>query len=336
MLGAYQDSRPEQKGKKKDMTLNWTDLYMFGLNLFAALPLPQIMYFITGGWAWPNRTWAALREFGHGPQPSNWFGLDYMLNSPLVSAPRWYLLMLVHAKIFVRLCGCLCVPPWLQVVVSAMASWLGAAYGAEFCINTDISPAVKFSLAWVMDSCYVWIRWRWWYMTFYVLCFHYLRPFVTWGTQRIPKGTAWAVAATGASMTLGVIMALFHYPNSLLESEAGHSGTLSALLEVSVSTVQPALFVLGTSCWTLNAAWWGNTTLGCYMIHFVFRDRFTELFRYLARALAWDFTGLLLPASIICACLAFTSTIGPLAHFVLISPQLWLSKMFSRKTPSSK
>ena len=47
-------------------------------------------------------------------------------------------------------------------------------------------------------------------------------------------------------------MALFHYPNQLLES--GEKGSwLTPILEVAVTTLQPALFALGTAYWPVKA-----------------------------------------------------------------------------------
>ena len=47
-------------------------------------------------------------------------------------------------------------------------------------------------------------------------------------------------------------MALFHYPNQLLES--GEKGFwLTPILEVAVTTLQPALFALGTAYWPVKA-----------------------------------------------------------------------------------
>ena len=48
-------------------------------------------------------------------------------------------------------------------------------------------------------------------------------------------------------------MALFHYPNQLLES--GEKGFwLMPILEVAVTTLQPALFALGTVYWPVKAS----------------------------------------------------------------------------------
>ena len=51
-----------------------------------------------------------------------------------------------------------------------------------------------------------------------------------------------------------MLMALFHYPNQLLES--GEKGSwLMPLLELTVTTLQPALFALGAVYWPFKAIW---------------------------------------------------------------------------------
>ena len=50
----------------------------------------------------------------------------------------------------------------------------------------------------------------------------------------------------------GMLMALFHYPNQLLES--GEKGSwLMPLLELIVTTLQPSLFALGAVYWPFKA-----------------------------------------------------------------------------------
>jgi hypothetical protein len=120
-------------------------------------------------------------------------------------------------------------------------------------------------------------------------------------------------------MTLGLTMALYHYPNTTLELGTQNAW---AFVELLVAVLQPVLFAAGTAYWSVDAAWWGNTTLGCYLIHFYLRDRFTELIAWLGSALAWEPTGMLLPLMVISVCFGFTSTFGPLGHSVLIAPQL--------------
>jgi len=85
---------------------------------------------------------------------------------------------------------------------------------------------------------------------------------------------------------------------------------------------QPMLFALGMTYLPLNMAWWGNTTLGCYVFHFYFRDTFTTMFLHMGRAFNFDATGLLLPLCIIGICGAFTTICGPFGHYLLLSPTL--------------
>jgi len=80
-----------------------------------------------------------------------------------------------------------------------------------------------------------------------------------------------------------------------------------------------------------NMAWWGNTTLGCYVFHFYFRDIFTKLFLQMGPAFAFDATGLLLPVCMVLICLAYTTFIGPFGHYLLLSPTLIHAKLAKMK-----
>lgn len=118
---------------------------------------------------------------------------------------------------------------------------------------------------------------------------------------------------------IGVLMSLFHYPNNVLETG---SGIQWVWLELGVDFLQPALLVLGMTYVPLNLKWWGNTTLGCYAFHFYFKDQMCVVIQAVGRSLVWDPTGLLLFVTIIGMCLMFTSILGPMAHYFLISPIL--------------
>jgi len=326
MLGAYQDSRPSGAQRKR-LRMSWMDLYMLGIYLFMALPLPQICKLLTGGFMYPTRTWEAWT----GTLQTNGWDQHYMEWADVTSGHRWYLLMLVQAKAYVVICDAVRIPPWAQVFLAAWCSYVGPVWGGDAC-TSRLQPVWKYFVTWLLDGCWVWIRWVEWYAAFYVFCFHYLRPIVSWIAPRLPKGPVWASVATSSSMIIGMFMALFHYPNAMLESG---DETDWGFIELGVTMLQPALFALGTTHWSINASWWGNTTLGCYVIHFLFRDRMTELFQVMASLLAWDGTGLLLPTAILLACLAFTSTVGPLGHYILIAPQLCWTSLRARRVRQS-
>merc|ERR1711920_326348 len=120
-------------------------------------------------------------------------------------------------------------------------------------------------------------------------------------------------------MTMGVLMAMFHYPNNVLESGTGLQWFW---LELGVDVLQPCLFALGMTYLPFNLSWWGNTTLGTYCFHFYFRDHVSELVMSITPGLAWDPTGLLTFFVILAMCLTFTTFIGPLGHYLLLSPTL--------------
>jgi len=321
MLGAYQDTRTKRKGQRPVLRPRWLDMYIFCVYLFMALPLPQFLSFITGGWAWPDKSVAMWNT-----ELKSIWDIDYMMKADSTSGHRWYLLMLLQAKFFVWICNSMCLPPWLQVLLASWSSYIGPVFSGNVCTDDRSSYTSRYFLVWVFDGCWTWVRWVEWYATFYVFCFHYLRQILDWLTPKLPRGPVWAATATAFSMTIGLLMAMLHYPNEIIET-GSDSGW--GWLEILATMLQPALFALGTSYWSVNASWWGNTTLGCYMIHFCFRDRMTELMTSLSVALSGDPTGLVLPMSIILVCFAFTSTIGPMGHYILILPQLtvaWIQR----------
>ncbi|CAE7210403.1 tycC [Symbiodinium sp. CCMP2592] len=265
MLGAYQDSRPQGGEARKRARLGWPDLFVFAVYLFMAMPLPQIFRGITGGWAYPDRTWQTFNV----TQGTNGWDQVYMQNSDATAGHRWYLQMILCAKLYLVICDSLCLPPFLQVLVAALGSFFGPVNAGNACQ----AGVPSFAVYWLLG---------------------------------------------------GLLMALFHYPNQLLES--GEKGFwLTPILEVAVTTLQPVLFALGTVYWPVKASFWGNSTLGCYVIHFLFRDRMTEVIQMMIPMLSWDLTGLLLPLAIVVLCLAFMSTVGPVGHYILIAPQFLAS-----------
>jgi len=316
MLGAYQDSRPQGGEARKRARLGWPDLFVFAVYLFMAMPLPQIFDAPTGGFAYPDRTWQSRSI----TEETNGWDEVYLENSHATSGHRWYLRMILCSKVYLVICDRLRLPPFLQVLFAALCSYFGPVNA----LNACELGVPKFVVFWLLRDCFVWTRWVACYGAFYVFCFHYLRSIVKFFSVRLPSGPVWAATATSFSMILGMLMALLHYPNQLLES--GEKGSwLMPLLELTVTTLQPALFALGAVYWPFKASFLGNSTLGCYVIHFIFRDRMTEAIQMMMPMLSWDLTGLLLPLAIAVLCLAFMSTVGPVGHYILIAPQFLAS-----------
>ena len=77
------------------MKLGLQDLFTFFVYLFMCIPLPQILHAILGTWAWP--------EYWNGvPEPQALFGLDFMKVNAITSEHRWYLFMVLQARIFLQ------------------------------------------------------------------------------------------------------------------------------------------------------------------------------------------------------------------------------------------
>mmetsp|Transcript_51888 Transcript_51888/g.167055 ORF Transcript_51888/g.167055 Transcript_51888/m.167055 type:complete len:142 (+) Transcript_51888:213-638(+) len=86
--------------------------------------------------------------------------------------------------------------------------------------------------------------------------------------------------------------------------------------------LQPALLAFGMAALPFNLAWWGNSTLGCYVFHFYFKEQVGMWAWSLCDFVAWDPTGLLAFFLIIGLCMIFTSVLGPAGHYLLLSPVL--------------
>merc|ERR1719401_389798 len=123
---------------------------------------------------------------------------------------------------------------------------------------------------------------------------------------------------------------MFHYPNGVLETGTGLQWFW---LEVGVDFIQPALIVFAMAYFPFNLAWWGNTTLGCYCFHFYFKDTASTWIQNMSNAFSWDSTGILLILGVFSMCICFTTFMGPIGHYLLLSPTLLysrLARMFTR------
>jgi len=306
------------------------------MGLFLALPLPQIFHFIFQDLAWPVY-WGRLGPNGDGalrPAPDNNWDWSYMQFNSYTSDHRWYLIMVLQARVFLQICELMHLPGWVQGLIISIPCFLpdsayeGKEYALDVCEYNAAPTYVLYIFSWVGrnfgDGCALFWRWVHWYTVAYVWCFHYLRPCVTHVTARLPKGPTWAAAALGTSMTIGVLMAMFHYPNNVLENGTGLEW---APLELGVDLIQPSLFALGMTYLPLDMSWWGNTTLGCYAFHFYFRDKVSQMVQSIAIGLSWDATGLLLYIVILAICLVFTSILGPIGHAFLVAPNVLPGKI---------
>jgi len=343
MLGAYQDARPATQNGKPKVNLGMKDVFVFIVYMLMALPIPQLMHYLFQGWAWPLY-WEGGVE---APDFKEMWGWDYMQRNSNTSDHRWYLLMILQTRIFMQIGEKINCPGWLQAALyflTCVVDYPEGDYAFDICEKRAHAPTyVLYIFSWIFrnfgsnagdqdDVAGCPIVWRWvqWYGFFYVLCFHYLRPLVNFVLAAVPdklKTPTWGAAAFGLSQMIGVTMALFHYPNDVLEGgSASGAGFFAkyrwAWLEFGVDFFQPALIAISMVFLPLNLAWWGNTTLGCYVFHFYFKDQAGQWSWSLANAFAFDNSGLLLFFALIGMCLLFTSILGPAGHYLLLSPTL--------------
>eukprot|EP00440_Ansanella_granifera_P039243 gb/GFBE01042577.1/.p1 GENE.gb/GFBE01042577.1/~~gb/GFBE01042577.1/.p1 ORF type:complete len:1130 (+),score=192.57 gb/GFBE01042577.1/:1-3390(+) len=321
ILGAYQESKPGTTGR---VQLGLKDLCLFLIYIAMADPLPQLVYFIFGAADWSN-------VFPHYESDA--------------SCHRWYLRMVLQARVYLWLAEFARMPPRLTTLLSIALCFFPAVLGraAVFDVCESLrSPApdggvdLAYLAWWLLGttddqsrgwSCSVFVGWQLNYSAFYVACYYYARPIADALRQQLSTGPVVAAMALGSSFLLGMLMAMFHYPNTLLEGSLVSShdlvlSALSALLEVGVSILQPALFILAMAYVQWDMSWWGTSSLGCYVSHYYFlpvagkvigSEQFYSL-------VAWDQSGIvaiLLPISL---AVLYMSTAGPLGHWLLLFP----------------
>jgi len=228
------------------------------------------------------------------------------------------------------------VPGWLQVIIFFVPCVLpnsvfeGHEYAFDVCEYESVQTYVLYTFSWLFrnfgDGCAIYWRWVQVYGVFYVLCFHYLRPLVDLMSRSVPdryKTRSWAAISFSSGMMIGLLMAVFHYPNNVLENGTGWEW---AWLEIGVDFVQPSLLVFGMAFLPFNLTWWGNTTLGAYVFHFYFKDQVGMWTWQLCDLVKWDATGLLAFLLVVLECLFFTTVLGPIGHYALLTPTFMYSR----------
>lgn len=350
MLGAYQDARPKTTGGPPLVELGLKDCFIFLVYMLMCLPFPQLLHAIFGGLAWP--TYWGYDDGKLSPPPDNEWNYDYMQFNSYTSDHRWYLIMVLQARIYMQIMEKLRAPGWVQGILITIPCFLGVfdqnAFLSALNVCDTLPPfqtsegyTVKYVFSWVFrnfgTSCAMYQQWVQWYIAAYVWCFHYLRPLVNYISKspRLPTGSTYGAAAFGLSTMIGVLMAMFHYPNEVVETG---SGLQWFWLELGVNFIQPALIVFAMAYLPFNLQWWGNTTLGTYCFHFYFKDSASQWIQNIGTTFAFDSTGLLVILSIFSMCICFTTFLGPIGHYILLSPTfayVRLSRMLAARNSNS-
>ncbi|CAE8680461.1 unnamed protein product [Polarella glacialis] len=309
MLGAYQDSAPAAKGARTSVNFGKKDFFVFFVYLLMACPIVNVMDLI--------------EDTRHKTFEWNYVHWDWGQSNH-----RWYLLMTFAARLFMQVGEWLRIPGLIQSLVIVL--FLVVPNGSlDLCSCESIPDWGKFLLTLMFRKntklkgkgfCPIFVRWFSSYSMFYVWSFHFLRPLVERAKKHLPSGPTWAALSLSASMCLGVAAAMYHYPCTAVE-DGTHINWLP--FELLIGCSQPIFFALAMTHCPFDMAWWGNTSLGCYVFHFYFRNQMSELVLAMAAASAFDPTGLLFFMMILTLCIFIQSTIGPLGHYFLMGLQ-WL------------
>jgi len=137
----------------------------------------------------------------------------------------------------------------------------------------------------------------------------------------LPTKPVYGAFAVAASMTLGLLMAMFNYPLSSMDTRIHSDKTWHAVPEFLVCTLQPLLFTYGMTHLPLDMSYWGNTTLGAYVFHFPAITRMYYLLMGTCYSVRWDCTGILAFGSILLWCFLVQSALGPVGNILLIGLQ---------------
>jgi amino acid adenylation domain-containing protein len=303
MLGAFQESRPGNAGDSPEIKLGIKELCVF--LLYIAMNIQKVTF-------------------------TGWFG-----------GHSWYFMLWLHARVYLRVCqGRL--PRWVQVVVAIVPQFFPLAYW-DVCSCEGVSPRVQVLVHRLIAiphwgrGCPIQDRRANTIFIFYVWCFHYSRRVMNDLAARQSKifagGSAlqralrcvevrtWAAIALASSMTLGLTVAEFYYPNKLLDGFRIISGDLAwVLLEIPINIVQPTLFALAMIHVPLDLSLWGSTTLGCYVFHFYVSPQAFEIVKLLCDKVWWDPSGLITLILILVSCAVFNAIVGLLGNSILLAP----------------
>lgn len=331
-LGALQDSRLPPGETQIKFRIGYADFFCFLVYLLAGFPIPQILWAIFGS------------DVVNSGCSSNWIESS-------CSGHRWYLFMIVWTHLCMFVCQLVRLPGWAQALGQfALAIW-GPQTWFDPCAISGCPTWLKWTVGWffpyaatssnpftqeVVHTCPIMYDWIQWYVVFYVFAFYYSRPIMKRIIPVIDKiglnSASWAVAAFGASVLLGSMQAAFHYPNVVMESgiKDPRFTWTDIPLEFGVNMLQPILIALSMAWFPFDVSWWGNSTLGTYLVHFYF---FMFVARHMSDALKWVHSwaapvhGVPQIIVILAAPILFMSTAGPLFHYILLSPSIVYRKV---------
>jgi len=127
----------------------------------------------------------------------------------------------------------------------------------------------------------------------------------------LPSKPVYGAMAVAASMTIGMLVAMFDYPLKFaFPFHNENVFTWWTLVEFLACTLQPLLLVYGMTFVRLNMTFWGNATLAVYVFHFHFYVFMRPLIVWVPIYMQWDSTGLLNAGIILLLCFLLQTVVG--------------------------
>jgi len=249
---------------------------------------------------------------------------------------RWYFLVMLQARLILVIGSLMRVPALLQIL-SMLLLWLlpDRFFPVVDTCNPswNLSPLQKtfFEVLFSKHSdtapfCPILDHSRTVFIFVYVAAFHMGETIVTRVTPMLPSKPVYGTIAVAASMTIGILMAMFDYPVKF----ALHNGnvlTWWTLVEFIACTLQPLLFVYGMTFVRLNMTFWGNATLAVYVFHWTFTFFMWPLIPWVSFYMQWDSIGLLNAGVILLLCFLLQTVVGCGGGFLLRCLQQAIAKV---------
>jgi len=239
---------------------------------------------------------------------------------------RWYFAVMLQAKLLLVV-GSIVRIPALLLMLSMLLLWFlpDRLYpGVDLCHpSSNLSPLQKIFFEVLFSKgmgtapfCPILDHPRTVFIFVYIAAFHMGETILTKVSPMLPSKPVYGAMAVAASMTIGMLMAMFDYPLKFAFRNE-NVFTWWTLVEFLTCTLQPLLFVYGMRFVPLDMTFWGNTTLAVYVFHWVFTGVAWGFIPWLSLHMQRDSTGLLIVCILLLLCFVLQTVVGGCGNLML-------------------
>jgi len=257
---------------------------------------------------------------------------------------RWYFAVMLQAKLLLVVGSMMRIPALLLMLSMLLLWFLPDRFypGVDTCNPSwNLSPLQKrlFEVLFFNDMgtapfCPILDHPRTLFIFVYVAAFHMGETILANVSQMLPSKPVYGAMAVAASMTIGILVAMFDYPLKFaFPFHNENVFTWWTLVEFLAFTLQPLLLVYGMTFVRLNMTFWGNATLAVYVFHYNFIVFMGPLIAWVSFYMQWDSTGLLNAGIILLLCFLLQTVVGCCGVFILRCLQIAIAKV-ARAVPT--